>query len=324
MKTAILGAGAIGTLLAAYMVKGGADITMIDLPDIANRINRDDVEIKTLSGDSFKVRLKATADAKSLNDIDLLIVCVKTFHSEAAVSSVAHLKNRLQAVLSIQNGVDKELILEKYFGKDKVMGGCCLEAASRLDEKTVMHTMSVVTYLGELDGSISPRVKSAVKLFTGGGLKAEPSDKVVSADWCKWINFAAASAVCALTRLPYYKALLNPHSADLIAQIYREYAKLAKASGVEVFDYPGFEVKTVSRAAKEKAVKLLQQRGNGLKEKGATKVMPSIAQDVVAGRRTECESIFGFAVREGETHHLAMPFSRHVYALLSAIDQSLG
>jgi 2-dehydropantoate 2-reductase len=323
MKTAILGAGAIGTILAAYMVKGGADVTMVDLPDVANRINGDDVEIKNLSGDSFKVRLKATGDPKSLNDIDLLIVCVKTFHSEEAVASVAHLKNRLQAVLSIQNGVDKELILEKYFGKDKVMGGCCLEAASRLDEKTVMHTMSVVTYLGELTGGFSPRVKSAVKLFTDGGLKAEASDKVVSADWCKWINFAAASAVCGLTRLPYYKALLNPRSADLIAQIYREYAKLAKASGVEVFDYPGFEVKTISRASKEKAIKLLQQRGNGLKEKGATKVMPSIAQDVVAGRRTECESIFGFAVREAEARHLAMPFTRHVYGLLSAIDQSL-
>jgi 2-dehydropantoate 2-reductase len=323
MKTAILGAGAIGTVLAAYMVKGGADVTMVDLPEVANRINRDDVEIKTLSGDSFKVRLKATGDPKSINDIDLLIVCVKTFHSEAAVSSVAHLKNRLQAVLSIQNGVDKELILEKYFGKDKVIGGCCLEAASRLNEKTVMHTMSVVTYLGELDGSLSPRVNAAVKLFTEGGLKAEASDRVVSADWCKWINFAAASAVCSLTRLPYYKALLNPHGANLIAQIYREYAKLAKASGVEVFDYPNFEVKTISSASNEKAIKLLQQRGNGLKEKGATKVMPSIAQDVVAGRRTECESIFGFAVREGEAHHLAMPFTRHVYGLLSAIDQSL-
>lgn len=322
MKAAIVGAGAIGTLLAAYMVRGGADITLIDLPDVADRINRDEVEIKTLSGGSFKVRLKATADPNSLNDLDFLIICVKTFHSEAAVSSVAHLKDRIQAVLSIQNGVDKERILEKYFGQDKVMGGCCLEAASRLDDKTVMHTMSVITYLGEPDGHISPRVESAVQLFTDGGLQAEASDRVVSADWCKWINFAAASAVCALTRLPYYKALLNPHSANLIAQIYREYAELAKASGVEIFDYPGFEVKTVSQGSKENAVQLLQQRGNGLKEKGAVKVMPSLAQDIVAGRTTECESIFGFAVKEGEAHHLEMPFTRHVYALLSAIDQS--
>jgi len=324
MKTVIVGAGAIGTLLAAYMVKGGADITMVDLPDVADRLNREEVEIRNLSGESFKVKLEATHDPASLKDVDLIIICVKTFHGEEAVASVAHLKDRVQAVLSIQNGVDKELVLEKYFGKEKVMGGCCLEAASRVDEQTIMHTMSVMTYLGELDGTISPRVKSAVQLFKGGGLNAEASEQVVSADWCKWINFAAASAVCGLTRLPYYKVLLNPHSADLIAQIYREYAALANANGVGVGDYPGFEVKTISGLAPEEAVAMLQQRGKGLEEKGAIKVMPSIAQDIVGGRRTECESIFGFAVRRGDAHNLPMTFTRQVYALISAMDQSLG
>ena len=51
--------------------------------------------------------------------------------------------------------------------------------------------------------------------------------------------------------------------------------------------------------------------------------MPSLAQDIVAGRRTECESIFGFAVRQGDAHNLPMTFTRHVYALISAMDQSL-
>ena len=272
---------------------------------------------------TFQVKLKATSSPELLNDIDLIIICVKNVDTESAVRSVAHLKERLSAVLSIQNGVDKELILEKYFGKDKIIGGCCLEAASRVDEYTVMHTMSVITYLGELDGTISPRVKSVARLFSQGGLKAEAISHAVSADWCKWINFAAGAGVCGLTRLPYYMALLNPHSANLIAQIYREYAELAGVKGVEVRDYPGFEVKTISQASAAEAVRLLQKRGNGLKEKEATKVMPSLAQDIVAGRPTEYESIFGFAVRQGNEHHLPMAFTRHVYALIKAMDESL-
>jgi ketopantoate reductase len=123
--------------------------------------------------------------------------------------------------------------------------------------------------------------------------------------------------------MPYYKMLLNPNSAELIAQIYREYAELAQKSGVQVHDYPGFEVKTISQASPGDAVRILQQRGKGLEEKGATKVMPSIAQDIIAGRRTECESIFGFAVKEGEARNLPMTFTRHVYSLISAIDQGL-
>lgn len=322
MKTVIVGAGALGTLLGAYLSRGGVDITLLDLPDVIKTLNREDVEIRTFSGESFKVRLKATEDPLSLKDIDLIMLCVKTYQSEAAVSPIAHLKDRVQAVLSLQNGVDKELILERYFGRDKVIGGCCTEAASRVDERAVMYTMGGITYLGELDGSLSSRVASAVKLFHDGGLKAEVSPQVVSVDWCKWINFAAISAVCALTRLPYYKALLNPYSAGLIAQMYREYAELAEASGVEVHDYPGFEVKAISRASADEAVQLLHQRGMKLKEGGATKIMPSLAQDLIAGRATERESIFGFAVREGNAKDLPMTFTRHAYALITAVEES--
>lgn len=322
MKTLILGAGAIGTLLGAYMTRGGAGVTMLDLPETATRLNKEPVEIITNSGVSFKIRLKAVDDSRLLKEIDFVIVCVKTFHTDEAVSSIAHLRDRIQAIVSIQNGVDKEGILERYFGRDKVIGGCCLEAATREDEMIIRHTMSVITYLGELDGSITPRVRAAVKMMNDGGLKAEASTKVVSADWCKWINFAGGSAICGLTGLPYYKALLNPHSADLIAQLYCEYAELATASGVEVDDYPGFEVKTISRASREEAVRLLQRRGEDLKAKGATKVMASLARDLISGRPTERESIFGFALREAQVKNVSMPLTRHVYALISAMEQS--
>jgi ketopantoate reductase len=124
-----------------------------------------------------------------------------------------------------------------------------------------------------------------------------------------------------LTRLPYYQNLLNPRSADLIAQVYREYAELAVAHGVSVNDYPGFEVRTISQASREEAVALLQQRGEDLVKKAATKIMPSLARDSIAGRRTERESIFGFAVREGDAKKVPMTFTRYAYALITAIEE---
>jgi len=66
MKTLIVGAGAIGTLLGAYMTRGGADVTMLDLPETATRLNKEPVEIRTNSGVSFKIRLKAVDDSRLL------------------------------------------------------------------------------------------------------------------------------------------------------------------------------------------------------------------------------------------------------------------
>ena len=323
MKTAIIGAGALGRLLGAYTARGGGDVTLLDLRRPEKKPEVKELEVRTLSGESFRQGVRYAYRLEDAGNLDLLIVCVKTFQTEDALKPLAAQKDRVKAVVSFQNGVEKDRVLEAFFGAKKVFGGCCLEAAMPVDESAVMHTMSVVTYLGERDGRSSDRVRSAVKLIADGGLKAEAREDVVSADWCKWINFAAASAACGLTRLPYYKVLLNPHSANLVGQIYREYAGLAGASGVAVKDYPGFEVKTIAAAPAEDAVKTLEQRGQGLLQKGAVKVMPSLAQAICAGRRTEFESIFGFAVREGEKKKLHMPLTQHVYAVFRAIDESL-
>jgi 2-dehydropantoate 2-reductase len=321
MKTVIVGPGALGTLLGAYLVRGGAEVTLLGRPDKEALPNAEEVEVKTFSGESIRTPLQTAYDPGSFEDVDIIIVCVKTFQTEAAVAPLVHLGDRVQAVVSFQNGVEKDLILEKYFGRDKVIGGCCGEAAVRADESTILHPMSLGTYLGELDGSLTPRVEEAAGLFQRGGLRAEARSDVLSVEWCKWINFAAIAAICALTRLPYDKNLLNPLSADLIAQVYREYAELAKAHGIAVRDYPGFEVQTISQASRDEAIELLRQRGEDLVKKAATKVMPSLARDLIAGRPTERESIFGFAVRAGDARKVPMTFTRYAYALITAIEE---
>ena len=200
----------------------------------------------------------------------------------------------------------------------------CLEGATRIGPAEIQHTMSGITYVGELDGRETDRVKSVCHLFSAGGLKAEVTPHIHGADWAKWINFAASAAVCSLTRLEYYKILKNKELALLFAQIYCEYAQLANAKGIEIRDYPGFEVKTISVADPERAMEVLRGRGEGLEARGMTKVKPSLCQDVEGGRKTEYEAIFGYAIREAEKKGIDMPLTHYVYQLLKGIDGTLG
>lgn len=323
MKTLIVGAGAIGSLLAAYMARGGADVTLLDIGDHIHTLAKEGLWIRTIGGDRFQAKVKTSSEAKEMNDADFLILAVKTFHTEPALASVAHLKGTIQCALSVQNGVEKEDHLIRFFGKEKVVGAMCLEGAMRLGPAEIQHTMSNITYVGEMDGRETDRVKSICSLLTSGGIKAEVSSRIIAADWSKWINFAASAAVCSLTRLEYYKILKSNELALLFAQLCREYTRLAKAMGIEVEDYPGFEVKTISEADSNRAVQILKARGEALEARGMTKVKPSLCQDVEAGRRTEYEAIFGYAVREGEKRGLEMPLTRHVYHFLKGIDESI-
>lgn len=324
MKILFVGAGAIGSLVGAYMARGGADVTLLDIGDHIHVVGKEGLKVRTIGGDSFKVKVKASSDAKAIDDVDLLILTVKTLHTEPALASVAHLKDRIELALSIQNGVEKEEHLIRFFGKEKIVGAMCLEGATRLGPSEIQHTMTGITYVGELDGRETGRVKAVCQMFTAGGLKAEVTAGILAADWAKWINFAASAAVCSLTRLEYYKILKNKELALLFAQIYREYVQLAKAKGIEVRDYPGLEVKTISEADPLRAIEILRTRGEGLEARGMTRVKPSLCQDVESGRRTEYEAIFGYAVRESGKMGVEMPLTRYIYQFLKGIDETLG
>ena len=323
MKTLLVGAGAIGSLVGAYMAKGGTDVTLLDIGDHIHTIAKRGLKVRAIGGDSFEVKVKAVSNAKVIDDIDFLVLTVKTFHTESALASVAHLKDRILLSLSIQNGVEKEGHLIRFFGKEKVIGAMCLEGATRLGPAEIQHTMSGITYIGELDGRETDRAKAVTQLFTAGGLKAEVTPHILAADWAKWINFAATSAICSLTHLEYHKILKNKELALLIAQMYCEYAQLAKAEGIEVRDYPGFEVKMISEAYPSGAIEILKARGEGLEARGMIKVKPSLCQDIECRGKTEYEAIFGYAIREAEKKGVEMPLTRYVYQLLKGIDESI-
>ena len=323
MNTLIVGAGAIGSLLAGYLTRVGAAVTLLDTGTHVQPMEKDGLRIHTIGGGSFEVKAKVFSDANQIDRADLLILAVKTFQTESALASVAHLKSGLQCALSIQNGVDKEDHLIRFFGKEKVVGAMCLEGATRLSPTEIRHTMSNVTFVGEMDGSRTDRVEVICRLFTSGGINAKVTSQILAAEWAKWINFAASAAVCSLTRLPYHKILKNRELALLFARLHDEYAQLAKAVGVEVRDYPGFEAKTVAEADPHRAIQILRARGEALESRGMTEVKPSLCQDVEAGRRTEYEAIFGYAVREAEKRGLEMPLTSYVYQFLKGTDEFL-
>jgi 2-dehydropantoate 2-reductase len=324
MKILFVGAGAIGSLVGAYMARGGADVTFLDIADYIHTIAKEGLKVHAVDGHSFLMKVRAVSDPKKIEDIDCLILTVKTYHTEAALSSVAHLKDRVCCALSIQNGVEKEDHLIRLFGIEKVVGAMCLEGATRLGPAEIQHTMSGITFVGELDRKETDRVKGICQLFTAGGLKAEVSQDIVASDWAKWINFAAGAAICSLTRLEYYKILKNRELALLFAEIYREYARLAKTMGIALRDYPGFEVKTISEADPSKAIEILKARGEELETRGMTRVKPSLCQDIESCRKTESEAIFGYAIREAEKQGVSMPLTRFVYQFLKGMDEVQG
>src|SRR4051812_22157731 len=102
MRIAILGAGAIGSIVGAHLAEAGHDVVAIARGERLRAIAARGLELDGVRSLTARVAALAAADVEAC---DALVVTTKTHHTEQALASVAHVRCRL--VCSLQNGVLK-------------------------------------------------------------------------------------------------------------------------------------------------------------------------------------------------------------------------
>jgi len=319
MHIAIVGAGALGSVVGGYLARDGHQIVLLGRSAHVQAIRAHGLHVTGLA--DFVVPVEATDNPADLSHTDLLLLTVKTRDTMATLASVRHVNARM--VASLQNGITKDDHLVATFGRDRVIGATTITGATMLGPGVVAHTADGYTFFGELDGAISPRVLQVVDAFAHAGLKVQAVEDVVSAEWSKLCQLCPAALVSALTRLEYHKICKNPDLAALFVTITRESAAVAAACGVQIGDYPGFNVKTIATEPFAKAVQLIMERGDSLERRGMTNIRISMLQDILAGRKTEIEDIAGVLVAKAHEKGVAVPTIEAAYRAIRGIEAYL-
>jgi 2-dehydropantoate 2-reductase len=118
MRFAILGAGALGTILGAHLARAGHEVVMIARGERARVLQRQGLVLNGLA--DIKARPQVIDDPSKLFDTDTLIVATKAIGTTGALEALRHL--RLENALSVQNGVLKNELLARVFGFSRVLG----------------------------------------------------------------------------------------------------------------------------------------------------------------------------------------------------------
>src|SRR6185437_6619375 len=179
---AVLGAGAIGSILAAHLARAGHSVIVIARGDRARAVERDGLRIKGLA--DFSVPVQVVTDPIQLQAADTLIVAMKTHGTETALERLKHV--RVGAALSIQNGVLKDELLARTFGADRVLGALADTSGELLPSGDVLFTRNVNLPLGELAGGISERARRIAGTIDETGVRSTAVADVVSLEWSKY------------------------------------------------------------------------------------------------------------------------------------------
>ncbi|HEV2271596.1 MAG TPA: 2-dehydropantoate 2-reductase [Steroidobacteraceae bacterium] len=314
---AILGAGAIGSILAAHLARAGHTVTVIARGDRARAVERDGLRVKGLA--DFSARVGVVVDPSKLQAADTLIVAMKTPGTESALERLQHV--RVGVALSIQNGVLKNELLARAFGVDRVLGALADTSGELLPSGEVLFTRNVNLPIGELTGGITERARHLAGMIDAAGVRSTAVADIVSMEWSKFTVWLGMMSMAVTTRSASWRYLTDADCAQVLVRLVREVAAIATAQGIALVDgAASTSLRTILDAPEPEAVAAVRGAGEQMRSRAPGHRMSAL-QDLEAGRPLEVEETFGYAVRKARELGLSLPLLDSFHHLVSAIDR---
>ena len=301
----VMGAGAMGGLFGGLLKEGGLDVTLVDTwPEHIAAIEANGLKIVGVGGDRA-IPIKATTDAGTVRQADVVLFQCKAFANPAAARSAKHLFTGNTAAISFQNGLGNEATLEAGLGKGTVIGGLTAQAGLTEAPGVVRNFGNLPTHIGEMAGGLSERVVAIASAFTAHGLPTTVTAEIKREKWKKLLGNVALGAISAVTDFRSFEIMRVPELRDTVFQLVDEAAAVAKAEGVAL---------DVAEA-RSVLVKLVDTAGGGT---GTSK--SSMREDIIRRRRTEIDTIHGGVARLARQHAIATPTLDAMVALVKGLQ----
>jgi len=314
---AILGAGAMGSIVGAHLARAGHSVAMLARGARAAHLETHGIRIRGLS--DFSTPVRTLREPAQLHSAGVLIVATKTPGTAEALATLRHA--RFGVTLSIQNGPLKDELLRQAFGAERVLGALADTSGELLPEGDVLFTRNVNILVGELAGGESARAQQLAHTLDAAGVRAAASPEILVLEWSKFCSWVGLIALAVTTRAATWKYLSDPDSALVLVRLVREMGRLARALGIELSDRSVLPTKSLCEAGEPAAVAVVTAAGAHYRANAPQHRMSAL-QDLEAGRPLEVNETFGYALQKARALDLKLPLLETFTLLLGAIDRA--
>lgn len=311
MRFAIVGAGAMGCVYGGRLALAGHEVTLVDIrADHVARINERGLELRGPDGSSQLIPITATTDPSSLAPVDVQLYLCKGFATAAAARDMAHALVGDGWAVSVQNGLGNERILAEVFGSERVVPGTTTVGAMSDEPGTTLMSPGTadgrsLTHLGPPEGAeeMPAGVLAVAAALDAAGLPTRADIDAQTVIWTKLAMAASMAPLTAILRRTVEDVMDDEHALALWRDMFDEVVAVARAEAVEL------DVDEV-RAHAESTYRSVGPH------------VTSMAADVVAGRRTEIDTMALEVARRGRRHGVATPTTETVGRLVKALEGS--
>lgn len=325
MRVLIYGAGAIGGYLGAILSRSGVDVTILARGATYDSIALEGLVVDWAVGNERLVVTPPVCKSYESNGLfDVVFVTLKSMQISASAENIVSKLKPNGSMVMIQNGLpwwyfegidspwrgaslsslDPDGILKKYINLSQVIGAVI--------HKPVMVTKPGCLYvpevradrlvIGELDGEHRSRLDAIVSMVGGAGLPVEITNDIRAAKWIKLMVNLVWNPLTALTQSPAGAIADFPQAKELVKSILKEGSLVAASVGIKVDCDSDSEILRVT---------------------GNYSQIPSMLQDVRAGRPLEWQAILGSVVEIAGLTKVSVPTLRNIAACIGVLDQRI-
>ena len=324
MRTAILGAGSLGTIIGALIAKSGRQVDFID--SYKENVDALNANGATVTGFlDLNVPVKALVPEQIEGYYDLIILLTKQTGNQAALTELLPHLHKDSVVCTLQNGVPEESVAS-YVGKERTIGGAVMFGATWVKPGVSMLTspftkvQELAFEIGEMDGVMRPRLDQ-IKDILGAVGETKAMDNLMGIRWNKVLQNSCFSGMSAALGCTFGDVLASPKAMECIAHIADEVIKVCHAQGfrmVEAFgeDFESLELKSNADVAGKMALYHRVWDPHA-------KLKASMLQDLEKGRKTEIAYINGIVSDKGRDFGVPTPFNDKVVELVKEAE-SMG
>ncbi|WP_299617919.1 ketopantoate reductase family protein [Pelagibius sp.] len=322
MRICVVGAGAIGGLMAVKLAAAGNAVTVIDQGAHLAAIRKNGLKLIWEDGEELSASVTAVGSATEAGPRDLVILAVKAHFLEQVARDVDALLDQDTMIVTVQNGMpwwyfhnfggdldgrrletlDPSGILDRYIPAERIVGCVVYPAGAVAAPGVIKHVEGDRFPVGELDGTTSDRVQRLHDLLVAAGFRSRILDDIRSEIWLKAWGNLSFNPISALSHATLEDICRFPQTRALAAAMMAEAQAIGEKLGV-TFRHT------------------IEKRIAGAESVGAHKT--SMLQDVEAGRSLETEALIGSILEMGRLTDTPAPAIEAVYACVMLLNKTM-
>jgi 2-dehydropantoate 2-reductase len=285
----VVGAGAVGAVFGAALLKAGWRVTFRVRPENFIAYRRRGLRITAPDGDLHIDGAHFSAERVEAGTVDLVFLGTKMPDFEQAIHTLAADDDGTRLYVTVQNGLAAPEMTAALFGRARVLAGAAVVNAHRIaDGLIVMQSPLRRLTLAPLAPDGAAVASQVAALLQEAGIDATMTASAERLLWEKFVGLEPLATTCALAEANLGAVRSNASSLRLLRGLYEEVFGVGAAAGAPLDEG-------------------LHQRRWEAYLKGPAAMQPSMAVDLAAGRPSELEWLTGAVVALARDHGVETP-----------------